>query len=76
MEIFGKAFLGLIIIACIFLVRKFSQKQIPFHLKVFTVISWICCFWAYALLPIDIYFVGTLLIRDYSSGELATQRTD
>lgn len=57
MEIIGSTVLILLLLTCTFLVREYAQKEVPFRVKLLTVLSWLFCFSAYTLLPFDIYYV-------------------
>lgn len=56
MEAVASTLLAVIPVACVFLVYKYSQKEVRFHIKAMTALSWLFCFSAYALLPVDIYY--------------------
>lgn len=48
--------LAAIPVACVFMVHKYAQKEVGCHIKTMTALSWLFCFSAYALLPVDIYY--------------------
>jgi hypothetical protein len=56
MEAVASTLLAVIPVACTVLVHKYSQKEVRFHIKTMTALSWLFCFSAYALLPVDIYY--------------------
>lgn len=56
MEALASSFLATIPVTCVFLVHKYAQKEVSCHIKTLTALSWLFCFSAYALLPIDIYY--------------------
>ena len=58
MEVHATLAISIILMICSFLVHQYAQKEVKFHIKVLTVLSWTICFFAYFLLPFDIYLVG------------------
>lgn len=47
----------------LYLVYEYSSKDVAFHIKLLTFISWIFSFSIVVILPIDIYFVKTFPIN-------------
>jgi hypothetical protein len=56
MEALASSLLVFIPTTSAFLVYKYAQKEVSCHIKTMTALSWLFCFSAYALLPIDIYY--------------------
>ena len=56
MEAVASGLMAIIPLTCAVLVHKYSQKEVSCHIKTMTALSWLFCFSAYALLPIDIYY--------------------
>lgn len=58
MEIRATIILLLVFFICSYLIHQYAHKGVKFHIKAMTLFSWMFCFLAYILLPVDIYYVG------------------
>ena len=48
----------LVFLLCVaYLLYKYSEKSVPFYVKISVYITWILCFSIIILLPLDIYYV-------------------
>lgn len=53
-------FIGSLMILIVCMVNYYAKKDTKLHVKFLTILSWFFCFGAYAVLPIDIYYVRLL----------------